>query len=171
MTDKDTRPISKDRLVEARTNGAGSVDPRSQMTTDHEKTAEDRVQAKREASLHAMLTAKRQEVLYQVKETLGRSLTDDQQRRLESAKDVGDQAMMDLERELGISLLEMQNRKRQMIDEALVRLTDGSYGVCADCGAEISERRLAAVPFATLCIACQSRQELMDKIERGEERD
>jgi DnaK suppressor protein len=98
-------------------------------------------------------------------------VTDDEQRRSESSKDVGDQAMMDLERELGISLLEMQNRKRQLIDEALTRVAEGSYGVCAECGAEISERRLEAVPFAKLCVECQSKQELIEKIEKGEERD
>lgn len=125
----------------------------------------------RRATLHHMLMGKRQEILAEIGASLGQSLTDDQQRRLESAMDVGDQAVMDLERELGISLLEMQNRKRQMIDEALARLDDGTYGVCAECGVEISEKRLEAVPFAKLCVACQSRQELIEKIEKGEERD
>lgn len=114
---------------------------------------------------------KQREVLRGIGKSLGHSLTEDQQRRLESAMDVGDQALMDLERELGISLLEMQNRKRQLIDEALTRLVEGQYGVCAECGVEISEKRLAAVPFAKLCVDCQSKQELIEKIERGEERD
>ena len=83
-----------------------------------------------------MVMLKRQQFFNQIKEIVGQSLTDDQQRRLESSKDVGDQAMMDLERELGISLLEMQNWEGQLIDEALIRLAEGAYGVCADCGAE-----------------------------------
>lgn len=132
--------------------------------------------AKREANdrkeaLHRLLMEKRRELLKEIGGVLGQSLTDDQQRRLESAMDVGDQALADLERELGISLLEMRNRKRQMIDEALTRLADGTYGICAECGVEISEKRLAAVPFAKLCVECQSRQELLEKIEREEERD
>lgn len=134
-------------------------------------TATDSAQARRRESLHRMLMAKRQEILNQIKDSLGQSLTKDQQRRLESAMDVGDQALMDLERELGISLLEMQNRKRQLIDEALTRLAEGAYGRCAECGTEISERRLAAVPFAKLCVECQAQQELLEKIEREEERD
>lgn len=121
--------------------------------------------------LHRMLMSKRQEVLNEIGQSLGQSLTEDQQRRLESAMDVGDQALMDLERELGISLLEMRNRKRQMIDEALTRLHEDTYGICAECGIEISEKRLAAVPFAKLCVDCQARQELIEKIEKGEERD
>ncbi len=127
-------------------------------------------QARRDA-LHKMLMAKRQEILNEIKDVLGQTLTEDKQRRLESAMDVGDQALADLERELGISIMEMRNRKRQLIDEALTRLEEGTYGVCAECGVEISEKRLAAVVFAKLCVACQSREELMEKIEKGEERD
>ncbi len=42
------------------------------------------------------------------------------------------------------------------IESALERLDNGSYGVCADCGADIPPRRLQALPFATLCVGCQS---------------
>lgn len=129
------------------------------------------MQASRRESLHRILMAKRQEVMREIEADLGQSLTEDQQRRLESARDVGDQALMDLERELGISLLEMRNRKRQLLDEAIWRLAEGTYGLCAECGVEISEKRLAAVPFAKLCVECQSKQELLEKIEKGEERE
>lgn len=136
------------------------------------ETAKEReARERRQEILHKMLLGKRQEIIKEIEESLGQSLTEDQQRRLESARDVGDQALMDLERELGISLMEMRNRRRQSIDEALTRLQDGSYGICADCGIEISEKRLQAVPFAKLCVECQSREELLEKIEREEDRD
>ena len=128
-------------------------------------------QQERYDSLHRMLMAKRQEILKEIGGSFGQSVTEDQQQRLESAKDVGDQALMDLEREVGISLMEMRNRKRQLIDEALARLRDGLYGICAECGVEISERRLAVMPFAKLCVECQARQELLERIEKEEERD
>src|SRR5215813_1407360 len=114
---------------------------------------------------------RRREALKEIEGSLGQSLTEDQQRRLESARDVGDQALMDLDRELGISLMEMRNRRRQAIDEALTRLSEGTYGICAECGVEISEKRLEAVPFAKLCVECQSKQELLEKIEKEEERE
>jgi DnaK suppressor protein len=79
--------------------------------------------------------------------------------------------LMDLDRELGISLMEMRNRRRQAIDESLNRLRDGTYGMCAECGVEISEKRLQAVPFAKLCVECQSKAELLEKIEKEEDRD
>ena len=121
--------------------------------------------------LQRMLLGKRQEIMREIEGNLGQSLTEDQQRRLESARDVGDQALMDLDRELGISLMEMRNRRRQAIDEALMRLNEGTYGICAECGIEVSEKRLEAVPFAKLCVQCQSRQELLEKIEKEEDRD
>lgn len=148
-----------------RPNGA-----RTSRSVDEKGPAKLRRNGRREA-LHRMLMEKRQEILSEIGSSIGQSLTEDQQRRLESAMDVGDQALMDLERELGISLLEMRNRRRQLIDEALVRLDEGTYGVCAECGVEISEKRLAAVPFAKLCVVCQSQQELIEKIEKGEERE
>lgn len=127
--------------------------------------------ATRRDNLQRMLLAKRQEILDEIRGSLGQSLTEDQQRRLEAAMDVGDQALMDLQRELGISLLEMRNRKRQLIEDALVRVAEGLYGICAECGVEISEKRLAAVPFAKLCVECQTKQELLEKISKEEERD
>lgn len=139
--------------------------------TAKETPKEREARERRRDMLQQMLIRKRQEILKEIEGNLGQSLTEDQQRRLESARDVGDQALMDLERELGISLMEMRNRKRQSIDEALTRLTEGTYGICAECGIEISEKRLEAVPFAKLCVQCQSQLELLEKIEKEEERD
>jgi DnaK suppressor protein len=42
----------------------------------------------------------------------------------------------------------------QLIDAALARIKDGSYGTCAICGEEIPEKRLAALPYATTCMNC-----------------
>ncbi len=125
----------------------------------------------RREKLHRMLMAKRHEIMKSIEGGLGQTLTEAQERRLEAAMDVGDQALMALERDLGISLMEMRNRQRQLIDDALTRLDEGTYGTCAECGVEINERRLAAVPFAKLCLDCQSKQELLENIEKGEERD
>lgn len=135
-----------------------------------QRSGRDAQLARRRDALRQMLLQKRHEIMNAIKEDLGHSVTEDQQRRLEGM-DSGDQAVMDLERELGISLSEMRNRRRQLIDEALIRLEEGLYGTCADCGIEISEKRLAAVPFAKLCVECQSREELFEKIEKEEERD
>lgn len=155
----------------ARSEKIGKPLARASETSGLNKASAADQQKDRREALHRILISKRQEILDEIKEGLGQSLTEDERRRFEAAMDTGDQAVMDVERELGISLLEMRNRKRQLIDEALVRLAHGMYGICAECGIDISEKRLGAVPFAKLCVECQSKQELLEKIVKGEERE
>lgn len=169
---KRAMPVSKPKLAEVvrvQKPISMAVSPLAARPKESAKEREDR-EHRREV-LQQMLMRKRQEIIKEIEGSLGQSLIEDKQRRLESARDVGDQALMDLDRELGISLMEMRNRRRQAIDEALTRLTEGTYGICAECGVEISERRLEAVPFAKLCVECQSKEELLKKIEREEDRD
>ena len=172
---KKTKPApAADSKKPAAVVATAKADP-AQMIVEAmrpKESAKDRdARERRQETLHQMLMGKRQEIIREIEGNLGQSLTEDQQRRLESARDVGDQALMDLDRELGISLMEMRNRRRQAIDESLNRLRDGTYGMCAECGIEISEKRLQAVPFAKLCVECQSKAELLEKIEKEEDRD
>ena len=116
-------------------------------------------------SLQNMLLSKRHEIVKEIQSNMGKSLIEEQQRRSESVGDAGDQALMDHERERDIFLMEMRNRRRQSLDEALVRLREGTYGICADCGIDINQKRLQAVPFAKLCAKCLSRAELLETSE------
>ena len=132
--------------------------------------APKRMPPSRSMTLRKIMLGKRVKIMKEIQDQLGQSLTEEQQRRFESAMDSGDQALLDLEREMGISLQEKRNRERQMIDEALVSLEEGTYGICVECDAEISEKRLAVILFARLCVECQEKIELFEKIERGEQR-
>jgi RNA polymerase-binding transcription factor len=176
-TKPTTKPVSKVRPAAAAVIEKPVIEKPISMAVSplaakpKESAKEREARERRREALQQMLLRKRHEILKEIEGSLGQSLTEDQQRRLESARDVGDQALMDLDRELGISLMEMRNRRRQAIDEALTRLNEGTYGICAECGVEISERRLEAVPFAKLCVECQAREELLEKIEKEEERD
>jgi DnaK suppressor protein len=54
-----------------------------------------------------------------------------------------------------------QNRTRlHMIQQALERMNDGSFGICVDCGAAIRLKRLQALPWASHCIECQEEAEI-----------
>jgi RNA polymerase-binding transcription factor DksA len=74
-------------------------------------------------------------------------------------KDAEEQSMEDFVRDMDVALIVMESETLRRIDEALQRLEDGSYGVCADCEETIAEARMQALPFATLCRDCQERQE------------
>jgi DnaK suppressor protein len=125
----------------------------------------------RTEALRRMLLERRQEVMKEINGLIGHRMSDEIQRRVDSAPDVGDQALLDTERVRDISIMELRNKMRQQIDEALAKLEEGTYGRCADCGAEISEKRLRAVPFARRCVACQEKQEMLEKIELEEEQE
>ena len=56
-------------------------------------------------------------------------------------------------------LAEEERLQAIAIRAALQRLADGSYGRCVTCGEPIAPRRLAALPYATQCIACVTRAE------------
>jgi DnaK suppressor protein len=70
---------------------------------------------------------------------------------------VGDQHLADhasiiLDREVDETLEENVSHMIIEIDEALERISAGTYGLCAKCGGAIPEERLTAVPYATLCL-------------------
>ena len=129
------------------------------------------VASPRREALRKILMDRRQEVMKEINGLLGNRMSDEAQRRVDSAPDVGDQALLDTERVRDISLLEMRNKMRQQIDEALAKLEEGTYGRCADCKVEISEKRLRTVPFARRCVACQEKEETLEKIELEEEQE
>jgi DnaK suppressor protein len=76
-----------------------------------------------------------------------------------TVKDAEEQSVDDFVQEMDFAIMEMKAESLGKIDEAIRRLEAGVYGVCAECGAEIAEARLKALPFATLCVSCQEREE------------
>ncbi len=46
-----------------------------------------------------------------------------------------------------------------LVDDALARFENGTYGLCLDCGQEIDAARLKAIPYTPLCLSCQSKRE------------
>jgi DnaK suppressor protein len=61
--------------------------------------------------------------------------------------------------EMASQLAELDSRELRQIDRALQRLKQGTYGVCEACGSKIPIGRLNALPYTTLCIACQREME------------
>ena len=76
-------------------------------------------------------------------------------RPLEAVSAPGD--VMDLAKSLVDAETHASLIDRAEIDYALIRLDDGEYGVCLDCGEEIPFERLKVIPSALYCVGCQSR--------------
>ena len=75
------------------------------------------------------------------------------------ALDAAETSDVDLQQDIDIALLEMKAEALGHIQDALVRLASGAYGQCAECGAEISQQRLTALPFAPRCRTCEEERE------------
>jgi DnaK suppressor protein len=74
---------------------------------------------------------------------------------IEKSPDAIDEVQRAAERELAIRNLDRDSRLLRNVRAAIRRIDEGSYGVCAHCDEPISPKRLAAVPWASLCIRCQ----------------
>lgn len=93
----------------------------------------------------------------------------------EGLKDEGmdtyDLASEERDREISFILSDRERVKMSAIDDALERISDGSYGVCESCGLEIGEERLEALPFTRLCRDCQQDMEREARTQRRAEDD
>jgi DnaK suppressor protein len=80
----------------------------------------------------------------------------------------GDYRVADLAEDIEVNVVQ---RELTMLDEIMAarkRIKDGTYGICAECGEPVSERRLAVFPEALRCHSCQSITEVIsDKLTRG----
>jgi len=76
---------------------------------------------------------------------------------IETSADALDQIQHAAERELALGTLARESARLRDAREALRRLDNGIFGICLDCEEDINLKRLAAVPWAARCIACQER--------------
>jgi DnaK suppressor protein len=74
---------------------------------------------------------------------------------IERTADALDETQFAAARELNTRGLEREAKLLRNVRLALDRITDGSYGTCLECEDEISQKRLQALPWASLCITCQ----------------
>jgi DnaK suppressor protein len=113
------------------------------------------MEQKKLKSFREKLLLKKQEILeaYNKNKTYGKEADE------EGAQDIADKASNSYTKEFLFSLSNSEREMLQLVDEALVRIGDKSYGVCVVCESEVEKKRLEAVPWAKHCISCQEKQE------------
>jgi DnaK suppressor protein len=72
----------------------------------------------------------------------------------------------DIQDDIEFALIQMKSETLNKINDALTRLEQGDYGNCFDCGSEIAEKRLRALPFAVRCKDCEEAREVAEQRER-----
>jgi DnaK suppressor protein len=86
--------------------------------------------------------------------------------KLNEVLDAVESAEADIQEELEFALVQMKSETLNKVNDALSRLEQGSYGNCFDCGEEIAEKRLRALPFAVRCKDCEESKETAEQRER-----
>ena len=77
--------------------------------------------------------------------------------------DPGETSEVDIQEDIEFALIQMKAETLNKINEALARLEEGSYGHCFECGEEIAEKRLRALPFAVRCKECEEAREVAEQ--------
>jgi DnaK suppressor protein len=77
----------------------------------------------------------------------------------EATQDIADKAANSYTKEFLFHQSDENRRVLQMVNEALERLKNGTYGLCVSCQGEVQVKRLEAVPWARHCIDCQEKQD------------
>ena len=86
--------------------------------------------------------------------------------KLNEVLDAVESAEADIQEDLEFALVQMKSETLNKINDALARLETGNYGNCFDCGEEIAEKRLRALPFAVRCKDCEQARENAEQRER-----
>lgn len=82
----------------------------------------------------------------------------------ETFPDPTDRATLESERNFTLRIRDRERRLISKIKGALDRLDLGTFGICEECGEDISDKRLKARPVTTLCIKCKKEQENEEKL-------
>jgi DnaK suppressor protein len=80
--------------------------------------------------------------------------------------DQGESSEVDIQEDIEFALIQMKGETLNKVNEALRRLDEGTYGNCFECGDEIAEARLRALPFAVRCKDCEEARETAEQRER-----
>jgi DnaK suppressor protein len=132
------------------------------------KPAPPKTEEERKAALRRALIEKRESIIREAKEEISKYIKGETRQLVDTALDDGDWSVVDLSEDISLRQLSTHRENLQKIDEALRKVAEGTYGICEDCGEEISEKRLKILPFAIYCTDCQENREQIEEMERRE---
>lgn len=110
------------------------------------------------AHFRKILSAWKRELMYEVDRTVHHM-----QDEAANFPDPNDRATQESEFGLELRTRDRERKLLRKIDQAIIRIDEGSYGWCDETGEEIGLKRLEARPVATLCLEAQERRELAER--------
>ncbi len=115
--------------------------------------------ARRREKLKKILEEQKRKLWQELRGNVFGRLGEEYRREFERAMDAGDLSVVDLLESVDVQRVNIRQQELRMLLEAERKLREGTYGVCEECGGEISDARLAALPFSVLCVKCQEKLE------------
>ncbi len=115
------------------------------------------------------LLMQREAIVREAKAEIAKYMSGENRQLVDTALDEGDWAVVDISEDINLMRLGAHRKALHGIDESLRKIREGTYGICEECGEEISQKRLKVLPTATLCVSCQGSKEQLEAIERQEE--
>src|SRR5712692_7106940 len=131
-----------------------------------QRAGSDRKSQSRYTELKAMLDERRREIQAEVQGRMRDVRAAGEGTRVNDVFDAVESSEADIQEDIEFALIQMKSETLNKINDALSRLEHGNYGYCFDCGEEIAEKRLRALPFAVRCKDCEEAREVAEQRQR-----
>lgn len=132
----------------------GSVLDENTVGSSVSKVKTGEIQDKKWLEIKAILENLKEDTLREIRKSVKKGT--EAVAAIEPGGDIYDQASSERDRELGLLLGDREREKIHSIDEALLRIDEGEYGICEECDEDIPLGRLKAMPFTRHCVKCKS---------------
>ena len=130
------------------------------------KKTTTKTKTSRYEDLKQILEDRRREILNEVQDKIRDVRAEGTHNKSNEVFDAAESSDADIQEDIEFALIQMKSETLNKINDALIRLEQGDYGNCFDCGAEIAEKRLRALPFAVRCKDCEEAREVAEQRER-----
>lgn len=135
------------------------------MTAKGTKTRK-KIRTQRYEELRSILEERRLEIVGEVQHKMRDVRADGSAVTSQGVRDEAESSEAEIQDDIEFALLQMKAETLSKINEALDRLEAGTYGDCYECGNEVTESRLRALPFAVRCKDCEEAREVEEIRER-----
>jgi RNA polymerase-binding protein DksA len=106
--------------------------------------------------LRSSMTVRASQLREEIRQTLLKSDSEQYAMIADQVRDLEDDSFADLMVDVNLAEIDRDLQELRLIDGAMLRVNDGSYGQCDECGLQIDIERLRLTPFASRCFDCQS---------------
>ena len=152
-------------MTRPRTKGSGEERLGIMAKAAKRTTAVAAPESTRYDELKRMLEERQRELTHEVQGRI-RGVRADGAEKPHEVMDQGETSEVDIQEDIEFALIQMKAETLNKINEALARLEEGTYGNCFECGDEIAQPRLRALPFAVRCKDCEEAREMAQQRER-----